>query len=266
MVLEQKWTSESTKLTYERNETARIQTANQGLYKLGDISKNDLNQSEANTLRAKSAYDVSYQTYLDNRNTLNRQITSLELDSKGQQKQLAKNVSDLLLEGNQLKTAVRATHQKIKGIYGNFELTGNNHLVLKVNRNSVVSFVFDGEKEVTAGTTLLKLIYEEAPLYAHTQVTSSQIGKIQVGQSAVFKVDAFPVYEWGPAHGEVSNVSLTPDEKGLFNVQIRLTNANHLDKLLRIGLSGKADIITDERTIYGHLFRKFRKITAALIE
>ncbi|MBD2699533.1 HlyD family efflux transporter periplasmic adaptor subunit [Spirosoma sp. BT702] len=265
-VLEQKWASESTKLTYESKEAARIHVANQGLYKSGDISKNDLNQSEANQLRAKSAYDVAYQTYLDNIGTLNRQIISLELDIKAQEKQLAKNSTDLQLEGNRLKTAKEAAQQKIRGIYGNFELTKNNHLVLKANRNSIVSFVFEGEKEVAASTTLLKLIYEEAPLYAHTQVTSGQIGKIQVGQSAVFKVDAFPVYEWGPAYGEVSNVSLTPDEKGLFNVQIRLTNASQLEKLLRIGLSGKADIITDERTIYGHLFRKFRKTTALLTE
>jgi hypothetical protein len=31
-------------------------------------------------------------------------------------------------------------------------------------------------------------------------------------------------------------------------------------------MQGKADIITDERTMYGHLFRKFKKTASAFVD
>ncbi|GAB3336883.1 HlyD family type I secretion periplasmic adaptor subunit [Larkinella ripae] len=263
---EQKWASESIRLAYDVQETARLLTINRQFYKDGDISKNDLNTIESNQLRAKNLYDVAYQNYLDTRNTLNRQITSHELEIKGLEKQRAKSSVDLQLEDAQLNTALTTTRQRIEGAYGTFEMTENNHLRLKASRAGTVSFVFEGEKEAPTGSVLLKLLAEDAPLYAHTQVSSAQIGKIRAGQAVVMKVDAYPVYEWGPGHGKVSQVSFTPDEKGMFNVQIRVTDQAHLNRLLRIGMRGKADVITDERTVFGHLFRKFRKTASAVID
>ncbi|MGA0556580.1 HlyD family secretion protein [Larkinella sp. VNQ87] len=263
---EQKWAAESVRLAYDVQETARLLTINRQFYKDGDISKNDLNAIEANQVRAKSAYDVAYQNYLDTRSTLKRQMTAQQLEIKALENQLAKSTVDLQLEDAQLNTALATTRRRIEGAYGTFEMTENNHLRLKATRNGTVSFVFEGDKEALAGSILLKLIYEDAPLYAHTQVNSSQIGKIRESQSVVLKVDAYPVYEWGPAYGTVSNVSFTPDEKGQFNVQIRVTDEAHLKRMLRIGMRGKADVITDERTVFGHLFRKFRKTVSTMVD
>ncbi len=137
---------------------------------------------------------------------------------------------------------------------------------MKAERNGTISFLFDGDKEVPAGTILLRMTNEKTPLYAYTQVTSSQIGKIKEGQPVVLKLDAYPVYEWGPVHGQVSNVSLTPDEKGFFNVQVQLTDQRNLKDRLRIGMRGNGEVIADEFTLFGHLFRKFRKTTAAIID
>ncbi|GAB3270797.1 hypothetical protein GCM10027347_41710 [Larkinella harenae] len=261
---EQKWTAESARLAYDVQETTRLLTINRQFFKDGDISRNDLNGIEANQLRAKSGYDVAYQNYLDTRSTLIRQITAQQLEITGLEQQMAKTSVDLQLENTQLHTTLSTTQQRIAGTYGAFEVTKNNHLRLKATQNSLVSFVFEGDKEAAAGSILLKLMQNDTPLYAHTQVNSSKIGKIRAGQSVVLKVDAYPVYEWGPAYGTVSNVSFTPDEKGLFNVRIRVTDEAHLHRLLRIGMEGKADVVTDEHTILGHLFRKFRQTTSKL--
>lgn len=263
---EQKWAAEAIKLSYDAQEATRQLTINRQFYRDGDISKNDLNAVEARQVQAKSQYDIGYQTYLDTRSTLERQLASQRLEISGLEKQIAKNSVDQDLEGAQLSSTITATRNRIEGAYGTFEVTANNHLQLKASRNSTVSFAFEGDKEVPAGSILLKLLAEEAPLYAHTQVNSSQIGKIQEGLPVILKVDAYPVFEWGPAYGTVSNVSFTPDEKGLFNVQIRVTNPNHLNQLLRIGMQGKADITTEERSVFGHLFRKFRKTVSAVVD
>ncbi len=265
-IAEQKWASESNKLTFEAQETKRIFGLNQELFKNGDISKNDLNQLETNAIRAQNAYDIAYQSYLENRNLLNREIATKELEINGMQKQIAKSSSDHLLEGDRLKGSFTSARQRLEGTYGTFEITPNNHLLLKAKHNGTVSFVFEGDKEVSPGTILLKMIYEEAPLYAHAQVNSSQIGKVQVGQEVVMKMDAYPVYEWGAVSGKVREVSLTPDEKGLFNVRVQLTDQQKLKNRLKIGMQGKSNIIADERNIYGYLFRKFKKVASEMAE
>ncbi len=265
-IAEQKWASESNRLTFEAQENKRIFGLNQDLFKNGDISKNDLNQLETNAIRAQNAYEIAYQEYLENRNMLNREIATKELEINGIQKQISKSSNDHLLEGDRLKGSFTSARQRLEGTYGTFEITPNNHLLLKAKHNGTVSFVFEGDKEVSPGTILLKMIYEEAPLYAHAQVNSSQIGKVQAGQPVVMKMDAYPVYEWGAVSGKVSEVSLTPDEKGLFNVRVQLVDQQKLQNRLKIGMQGKSNIIADERTIYGYLFRKFKKVASEMTE
>lgn len=265
-IAEQKWVSESQKLAHEAQEMKRLFVVNQELYKNGDVSKNELNQHETNALRAKNAQEIAYQSYLENRNLLQRDIASKELEISGLGKQIAKNSNDHLLEGDRLKGSYSSVQQRLKGTYGVFETTADNHLLLKAKHNGTVSFVFEGDKEVAPSTILLKMIYEDAPLYAYTQVNSSQIGKVKVGQEVVMKLDAYPVYEWGGATGSVSEVSLTPNEKGMFNVRVQMEGLQKLRGRLNIGMQGKANIVTDERTIFGYLFRKFQKTTSALVE
>ncbi|CCH51154.1 hypothetical protein BN8_00066 [Fibrisoma limi BUZ 3] len=263
---DRKWASESSRLLFETQEARRLLAMNREFFKNGDISRNDLNQFEANVVKAQSAYDLAYENYLDNRSSLNREVASLQLEINGLEKQIARNRNDLLLENDRLRSAMTAAQQRIASLYGTYELTANHHLLLKASRNSTVSFVFEGDKEAPAGTILLKMIYEEAPLYAHAQVTSSQIGKIKPNQPVVLKLDAYPVYEWGAARGLVSNVSLTPDEKGQFNVQVRITSQQNLTNRLQIGMQGRCNVITDERNLYGYLFRKFRKTASTLLD
>ena len=265
-ILSQKWTSESAKLRFEAREAKRLFAQNQEFHKTGDVSKNELNQFEATAIRAQNAYDVAYQSYLENRNLLNREIAYRELEINGLQKQISKNTSDHLLEGNRLEGTLTSLERRLAGMYGSYEVTADNHLILKAKRNSTVSFLFEGDKEVPPSTILLKMIYEDAPLYAHAQVSSSQIGKVKAGQMVALKLDAYPVYEWGAVQGKVSAVSLTPDEKGLFNLRVQITDAKQLAKLLKIGMLGKATVMADERNIYGYLFRKFKKTISDWVE
>ena len=265
-ILIDKWTSESAKLQFEAKEAKRLFAQNQEFYKGGDISKNDLNQVESAAIRAQNAYEVAYQSYLENKNMMSREIAKFQLEISGLQKQISKSTNDHLLEGDRLKGVVSSVQRHLNGTYGNYEITENNHLLLKAKRNSTVSFIFEGEKEVLPSTILLKMIYEDAPLYAHAQVNSSQIGKVQAGQLVTLKLDAYPVYEWGSIDGKVSAVSLTPDEKGLFNLRVQITDAKTLAKQLKIGMLGKANVIADERNIYGYLFRKFKKTLSTWVD
>ncbi|GAA4464736.1 HlyD family efflux transporter periplasmic adaptor subunit [Nibrella saemangeumensis] len=265
-IVERKWASESARLSYDEQEAKRIWQTNTELFKNGDISRNDLKQLEGTYMRARTAQEQAQQNYLDQRNALNQQIVAQRLAITSLETKIAKSNTELMQEKERLNSQLVTGQKRIQGMYGAFSVTENNHLLLKAERNGTISFLFDGEKEVPAGTILLRMTNEETPLYAYTQVTSSQIGKLTEGQPVVLKLDAYPVYEWGPAHGQVSHVSLTPDEKGLFNVQVQLTDSGTMKDRLRIGMRGNGEVIADELTFFGHLFRKFRKTASALVD
>lgn len=261
-----KWASELARLKFEQDDAQRIFKINQDLYRTGDISKNDLNNYEATLLRAQSAYQTGTQNFGHEERSIRQQIETKRLEMLSLEKQLAKKDTDFRGEGAQLRSTLDAVHKRIEGRFGKFEITANNHLILKAGRAGTVSFVFNGEKEATPGAIVLKMIYKEAPLYAYTQVNSSRIGQVKVGQTVVLKLDAYPVYEWGTVRGQVSQVSITPDEKGLFNVQVQLTDYQRLNNRVRIGMQGNCNIIFDERTLYEYTFRNFRKGATELTE
>jgi multidrug resistance efflux pump len=261
-----KWASELVKLRFEQEDAQRIFKINQDLFRTGDISKNDLNNYEATLLRAQSAYQSGTQDFGQEERSLRQQIESKRLEMLSLEKQLAKKDTDFRGEGAQLRSSLDAVQKRIAGRFGKFEITANNHLILKAERAGTVSFVFDGEKEAAASAIVLKMIYKDAPLYAYTQVNSSRIGQVKVGQPVVLKLDAYPVYEWGTVRGLVSQVSITPDEKGLFNVQVQLTDFQRLENRVRIGMQGHCNIIFDERTLYDYTFRNFKKVATELTE
>jgi multidrug resistance efflux pump len=254
------------KLRFEQEDAQRIFKINQDLFRTGDISKNDLNNYEATLLRAQSAYQSGTQDFGQEERSLRQQIESKRLEMLSLEKQLAKKDTDFRGEGAQLRSSLDAVQKRIAGRFGKFEITANNHLILKAERAGTVSFVFDGEKEAAASAIVLKMIYKDAPLYAYTQVNSSRIGQVKVGQPVVLKLDAYPVYEWGTVRGLVSQVSITPDEKGLFNVQVQLTDFQRLENRVRIGMQGHCNIIFDERTLYDYTFRNFKKVATELTE
>ena len=265
-VLQTKWASEAVKLQYEEKEAQRLFRVNQELHRTGDISRNDLNGFEAAQLRAQYGYQTAAQNFRQDERSLRQQIESKKLEISSVQQKLIKTGTDFQAEGALLRSSLEAVRKRIEGRFGQFTVTSDNHLILKAERSGTISFVFDGEKEASPGTTVLKLIHKKTPLYAYTQVNSSRIGQVKTGQAVVLKLDAYPVYEWGTVRGVVSQVSLTPDEKGMFNIRIQLIDYQRLDNKVRIGMRGTSNIIFADRTLADYAFRKFRNVTTELTD
>ncbi|MBD0254192.1 MAG: HlyD family efflux transporter periplasmic adaptor subunit [Cytophagales bacterium] len=254
--------SESEKLDYDVRETRRIFEANQALFRTGDLSRNELNKLEAGALKAKHAYQSAHQQYQTEKSALEKNSAAQQLEISSLEKQIYRTRNELSLEYEQLESTLRAISQRIEGTYGTSQVTDSHQLRLLARRSGTVSFVFEGEKEAQPGSILVKIMHTDAPLYAYTQVNSSQIGKVAAGQPVVLKLDAYPVYEWGSGQGRVGSISLTPDEKGLFNVRIRVVNPRKLKGLVRMGMQGQGNIILADRSLYGYVFREFAKVAS----
>lgn len=96
------------------------------------------------------------------------------------------------------------------------------------------------------------------------EVPSTNAGKVVQGQKVLIKLDNFRYQEFGIVEGKIQNISLTPDEKGNFYVDIILphglkTSYNKtlpFDKELR----GDAEIVTQDLRLIERFFYQFRKL------
>ena len=93
--------------------------------------------------------------------------------------------------------------------------------------DGVVSYQqFWGENQfIKAGDATVSIIpKDKMAVVGRMQVPSTNSGKIAQGQKVLIKLDNFRYQEYGIVEGKVQNISLTPDEKGNYYVDIILPN------------------------------------------
>jgi membrane fusion protein len=115
-----------------------------------------------------------------------------------------------------------------------------------------------------ADEQLLSIIPEHAELEAYILVPTRSAGFIKVGQHVKLMYDAFPYQRFGLYHARISavtNNALTPNqltgparvEEPVYHVKARLAsqtvNAYGNPMLLRPGMSFKADVLLEERSL-----------------
>ncbi len=141
-----------------------------------------------------------------------------------------------------------------------------NYLIIS-NTNGVASFQqFFGENQfVKAGDAILSILPEnKEKLVGRMSVPSINSGKIASGEKVLIKLDSYRYQEYGIVEGKVQNISLAPDEKGNYYVDVILpkglkTSYNKnlsFDKELR----GNAEIVTQDLRLIERFFYQIRKL------
>ena len=96
------------------------------------------------------------------------------------------------------------------------------------------------------------------------QVSTVTSGKVIPGEKVLIKLDNYRYQEYGIVEGKVQNISLAPDEKGNYYVNVILpkglkTSYNKklpLDKELK----GNAEIVTEDLRLIERFFYQIRKL------
>jgi len=133
--------------------------------------------------------------------------------------------------------------------------------------NGTASFQqFYGEKQfVKAGDPILSILpKDKEALVGRMQVPTVNSGKITKGEKVLIKLDNYRFQEYGIVEGKVQNISLSPDEKGNYYVDVILskglkTSYNKklvFDKELR----GNAEIVTQDLRLIERFFYQIRKL------
>ncbi|MBK6994159.1 MAG: HlyD family efflux transporter periplasmic adaptor subunit [Lewinellaceae bacterium] len=132
-------------------------------------------------------------------------------------------------------------------------------IVVKSPIEGKVSFLFEGEKEINSGATVLKINSANEATYAFLKCPPAIVGKLQAQQVCHLKVLSFPFYEYGSVPGHIRQISLTPDENGQYNVYVALGDPGRLKGLLQPGMDGTAVVIIEEKTLLQYFFRNLKK-------
>ncbi|MEM6564418.1 MAG: HlyD family type I secretion periplasmic adaptor subunit [Pseudomonadota bacterium] len=130
-----------------------------------------------------------------------------------------------------------------------------------------VDFPHAGEF-VEAGTTLFEIINSDERLVAEIRIGEEDIGHIHVGDHVSIKLNTFDARRFGEVHGAVESLSpnvLSDPASGetYFRGVVRLDQLNigagALERPLRVGMSGSAQIVTDERSMLAYLAKPIHR-------
>ncbi|MEI8204906.1 MAG: hypothetical protein WCH34_17935 [Bacteroidota bacterium] len=257
-LLENKWKSNKQRLEYENEVALKKYAANKNFFDEGHLSKFDLFEVEIRKVITSDSLESATQDFEKSKLSLKYLQSQYLSEINMLNYELQKSDIDLKYDSIAILNKFELVKNKISNTYGDFEIV-NGEIIIKANSNGVISYIFEGEKEVGAGAILMKLIYNNSAMYAWIQSPASLIGRIAKDEKVVLKVASFPFYEWGTIKGHVFNQSLTPDEKGCFSVKIAIDDAGKLKTLIQAGMNGDATIILEEKTFYDYFFRKIKK-------
>lgn len=96
------------------------------------------------------------------------------------------------------------------------------------------------------------------------QVPSTNSGKIVPGEKVLIKLDNYRYQEYGIVEGKVQNISLAPDEKGNYYVDVILPKGlkTSYNKTLPFDkeLKGNGEIVTEDLRLIERFFYQIRKL------
>jgi hypothetical protein len=256
--LESTWKSNAERLRFELEDASKRLAQHQALYRSRDISAMELKEHETARMRAADALNTATEAYQRDAAALREEAARYSLQNTSLNREEDRVTTDARTDSATLINQLALAADAIRHTFGDFEISGGS-LILKAPADGVLSFLFEGDREVPASAILLKVTHQSGGLYAAAISPPSLIGKLKKGQTAYLKVATFPAYEWGAAKGHIDYLSLAPDEKGLFNIRISLDEQRRLANRLQPGMDGILAVQLDERSFFQYFFRNMQK-------
>lgn len=125
---------------------------------------------------------------------------------------------------------------------------------------------FYGENQfVKAGDPIISILpHNTEQLVGRMSVPTANSGKIIPGEKVLIKLDNYRFQEYGIIEGKVQNISLVPDDKGNYYVDVVLPKGlkTSYNKTLKFDkeLIGNAEIVTQDLRLIERFFYQIRKL------
>lgn len=225
----------------------------------------DLVAQETRVAQAQNALRQEKLRFEKDSARLQNTVAQLLLDNEVAESRLAKSAADFRADSLAAASSLDLARRRLTDAFGVCDIA-DGAVVLKSALHGRVSFLFEGEKEIREGATVVKVSNSHQPAFAFGKCPPAVVGKLRTGQACHLKVFSFPFYEYGTVRGHVRQISLTPDENGDYNLHLALDDPGRLHGLLQPGLTGTAVVVIEEKTLLQYFFRGLRREYARLTE
>ncbi|MBB3123371.1 multidrug resistance efflux pump [Mesoflavibacter sabulilitoris] len=225
---------------------------NEKLFEKGVISAQEIENKKLEYIQAERNYknmSVSISQIKENiSNTKNVKKQNL-IDNKRQEVNLLKSVIQSL---DQLKRAIKE-----------WEL----RYLFKSNIKGEVSFmkIWNKNQTINNGDFVFTIIPKNYLSYiCKVRAPVLNSGKVKVGQSVNIKLSSYPDNEFGVLKGSIKDISLVPNNEGLYLIDVELpkklitTHGKKID--FKQEMQGVAEIITEDLRLIERIFYKFKEI------
>ncbi|MDY3345654.1 HlyD family efflux transporter periplasmic adaptor subunit [Riemerella anatipestifer] len=141
-----------------------------------------------------------------------------------------------------------------------------NFLILSSVDGTVSYQQFWAENQyVNSGDAILSILpYDKKSLVGRMLIPSENSGKVKIGAKVLIKLDNYRFQEYGIVEGRVQNISLTPNDKGEYFLNIILPNGltTSFQKTLPFDkeLKGDAEVVTEDVRLIERFFMQIRKL------
>lgn len=246
--LKQQLSLENAKFDLSKKNFSRSQS----LFDQGVISKMELENEKIKYLQAEQnlkAINISLSQMNEGISTFNKAKSGASINAQKDQSNYA---SQTLQMFEQLRKSLKQWEQ--------------SYLLIS-STNGVVSFQqFWGENQFikTNDVVLSILPTNKMAVVGRMQVPAVNSGKIVSGEKVLIKLDNYRFQEYGIVQGKVQNISLAPDEKGNYYVDIIFPKGlqTSYNKTLPFNkeLKGNAEIVTQDLRLIERFFYQIKML------
>ena len=225
---------------------------NEKLFEKGVISAQEFENKKLEYLQAERSYknmSVSISQVKENISNTNNLKKQNSIDNTRQEVNLFKGAIQSL---DQLKAAIKE-----------WEL----RYLFKSNIDGEVSFmkIWHKNQTINNGDFVFTIIPENHSTFiCKVQAPVLNSGKVKIGQDVNIKLSGYPDNEFGVLKGKIKDISLVPNNEGLYLIDVKLPNelvTTHGKKIeFRQEMQGIAEIITEDLRLIERVFYQFKEI------
>jgi len=240
-----------------------LRTAREQLEKLknlrasGYVSETEVQQAELQKATAEDALNRAREHYRREIASLESQARELAHDRSIAGQSQEKVSLQLQQRRAQLQAARLAAYQRLQSLYGDFAIDSGAIVIQSPTDGLIVTYMSDAERQVPAGSILLKLSQRPTAFTATAEVPPKDIGSLRVGQPVVVKLSAFPPLRWGVLRGRVCSLSISPGERGFYTLEAELDPNAQFDSMLQEGMDGTLTVVVEERPVAAYVLETF---------
>ncbi|MCX6226991.1 MAG: HlyD family efflux transporter periplasmic adaptor subunit [Bacteroidia bacterium] len=226
----------------------------QRLVALRDSNAISLKEFESgSSIYLKAKYDLE-----STRSTLSQtqiQIDQLDHEIIGIDK-------DYLEVRDQKSNLLTQSFDQLAGTVSNWKL--NYAFIAPIDGTVTFTRVWSQNQYVKQGDRVLTIISgEPGPVLGKVLLPLRGAGKVKAGQKVIVRIDKYPYMEYGSLQGVVESISMVSDQE-FYSVEIsfpdRMTTTYKKELVFSQGMSGQAEIITEEFSLLVRIVNPLRSI------